>query len=44
MLEDNPNFLFAGVEGVEPPVSALEADGLPLTDTPTVSIITRRML
>ena len=24
----------AGAEGLEPPVSALEADGLPLTDAP----------
>lgn len=24
----------AGVEGLEPPVSLLESDGLPLTDTP----------
>ena len=26
--------LFAGVEGIEPPVAVLETAGLPLTDTP----------
>ena len=28
--------LFAGVEGIEPPVAVLETAGLPLTDTPKV--------
>lgn len=28
--------LFAGVEGIEPPVAVLETAGLPLTDTPMV--------
>lgn len=30
--------VLAGAEGIEPPVSALEADGLPLTDAPNLAL------